>query len=319
MRGQNHRGWRPAPEATEIYAQSIPRKYKTQLSDLPYDLERSVYPFRALAKLLEGSQYLTGGRLDAMNQGNYGSCVGFAASRAADITAACDILWRRQAEKWPTDQQGRPVLTSPDWCYGASRDISDSLGRWQGSYGGAAAKCLREYGAIHQKKYGRFDLTSYSIPRCRKWAAQGVPLELVDQARRHQFLTTVRVETVQQAVALVQNGYGFSVCCGMAWSSRRDEDGFARRVRPGWSHAQAGGLGYVYIKRGKRSRRGFLIQNSWSNSWQAGSPFGLDDQPHGSYFIRYEDMATAIRSGDCYAVGDYEGFREKYNFGEIGW
>ncbi len=315
----HNQGWRPEPEQTELYAQSIPRKYKTQLNDLPFDLERSAFPFRALAKVLAGTSYISDGRLDALNQGNYGSCVGFAAARTADITAACDIIWRREAEKWPTDPAGQKILTAPDWCYGASRDVSGSLGRWQGSYGGAAAKALREYGAIFQQQYGKHDLSTYSISSCRSWAARGVPADLVEEARAHQFLTTVRVESVDQAVALVQNGYGFSMCCGMAWSPRRDEDGFARRTRPGWSHAQAAGLGYINIKRGKRTKRGFLIQNSWGNKWQADSPFGLVDQPHGSYFIRYEDMATALLSKDCYAVGDYEGFREKYNFGEIGW
>ncbi len=30
-------------------------------------------------------------------------------------------------------------------------------------------------------------------------------------------------------------------------------------------------------------------------------------------------MDEAIAEGDCDALADYQGFRERYNFGEIGW
>jgi hypothetical protein len=312
-------GWQPQPEKTELYAATIPRKYKTQLNDLPFDVDKSVFPFRALAELLKGSEHVQSGRLGALAQGNYGSCTGFAGARAADITAACDIVKRRENERWPAGDDGEPILTSPDYVYAASRTVSGQLGRWQGSYGGAVAKALREYGAIHQQRYGRYDLSSYSINKCRQWASRGVPEPLIEQARKHPFLTTVRVESVEQAVALTQNGYGFFICCHLAWSSTRDDDGFCRRVRPPWSHAQAAGLGYVSIKRGRRVRRGFLIQNSWGPAWPGGPTGDVADMPAGAYFIAWHDMASAIASRDCYALADYQGFQERYNFTEIGW
>lgn len=254
-----------------------------------------------------------------MQQGSYGSCTGFAGSRAADITAACDIEHRHEKEAWPVDPEtARPVLTSPDYVYGASREISGTLGRWAGSYGGAVAKALREYGAIHQLKYGRIDLGGYSIDRCRRWAHKGIPDSLREQARRHPFVTTVRVETVQQACALTQHGYGFLICCNLAWSDKRDADGFSRRVRPGWSHAQAAGLGYIAIKHGRRVRRGFLIQNSWG-AWNRGGTGELHDMPEGSYFIAWHEMAMALQSRDCYALGDYQGFPARYDLEDIGW
>ena len=316
MSGQ---GWLPQPEQTELYASTIPRKYKTQLQELPYDLDKSVYPFRALTQLLKGTRYVKDGRLRALAQGNYGSCTGFAGSRAADITAACDILQRGESERWPSDSSGEPILTSPDYVYAASRTVSNQLGRWQGSYGGAVAKALREYGAVHQRKYGRYDLSEYSISRCRSWASRGVPEPILEQARKHPFLPTVRVESVEQAVALTQNGYGFLICCNLAWQSVRDEDGFCRRARPPWSHAQAAGLGYVSLKQGRRVKRGFLIQNSWGNAWPGGAVGALTDMPYGAYFIRWHDMQAAIGSRDCYALADYHGFQERYDFGGIGW
>jgi hypothetical protein len=181
------------------------------------------------------------------------------------------------------------------------------------------AKALREYGAVHQKKYGRYDLSEYSISRCRSWASRGVPEPILEQARKHPFLTTVRVESVEQAVALTQNGYGFLICCNLAWQSVRDEDGFCRRARQPWSHAQAAGLGYVALKQGRRVKRGFLIQNSWGNTWPVGAVGALADMPYGAYFIRWHDMQAAIASRDCYALADYHGFQERYDFGGIGW
>jgi len=318
MFGNNKTGWKPQPAATELYASTIPAKYKTQLDALPFDLDKSAFPFRALTQVLRGSQHVTAGRLNALNQGSYGSCTGFAGSRAADITAACDILWRQEAEKWPRNGDGQPVITAPDYCYGASRDVSGNLGRYQGSYGAAVAKALRLYGAIHQTKYGRFDLSTYSIDKCKKWAAVGIPEPLKEEALKHQFLTTVRIENVEQAIALTQNGYGFMICCGLGWHTKRDDDGFARRVRPGWSHAQVGGLGYVVIKKNRKTRRGVLLQNSWGNRWQSGGLF-CDDQPRGAYFIELDDLQTALESGDCFAVADFEGFTERYDWSRLGW
>tara|TARA_R100001594_G_scaffold19247_1_gene37517 strand:- start:3648 stop:4595 length:948 start_codon:yes stop_codon:yes gene_type:complete len=311
-------GWHPQPDKTDIFAARIPAGRRTQLGNLPYNLDASVYPFRALAKCLEGSQHVVGGTLQALNQGDYGSCTGFAGSRAADITAACDVVVRGEPERWPRDERGVPIIASPDYVYGASREVSNTLGRWEGSYGGAVAQALQLYGTCHMKKYGRIDLGEYSPRRCRQWAQRGIPESIRKAAMLHPFLTTVRVENVHQAVALTQNGYGFFICCALAWSRERDADGFARRVRPGWSHAQVAGLGYISIKRGRRVRRGFLIQNSWGR-WNSGSTGTVHDMPVGAYFIGWHDMEVALRSGDCYALADYQGFPARYQFQELGW
>ena len=108
------------------------------------------------------------------------------------------------------------------------------------------------------------------------------------------------------------------ICCGLGWHTKRDDDGFARRVRPGWSHAQVGGLGYVAIKKNRKTRRGVLLQNSWGNRWQSGGLF-CDDQPRGAYFIELDDLQTALESGDCFAVADFEGFTERYDWSRLGW
>lgn len=298
-------GYTPDPDKTAAFVASIPKVYGDQLDDLPYDLDASAPIYRHLAECLKGSTWVDGeGRLHSQNQGNHGSCVGHGTSVACDVTAACDIKMRREPEVWPLHPVRKtPVRSAPDWLYGASRDISGTLARWQGSFGSAAAQLVRDWGVLHQIPYGDIDLTSYSARRCDLWDTAGVPRELVEASRNHPFSATVQIRTVEQAVGLIQNGYGWNICSSLGFSQRRGRDGFAKR-QGSWAHSMAV-IGYMVVGR----RRGFVIQNSWGDNWNGG-PWGTEtpDLPHGAFLADASIIEGAIRGGDCFAYGGYQGF-----------
>ena len=321
MANYNAAGWTRDTIGTDEFNKSLPRMYSDQLVNLPRDLLKPAFPYRHLQRALTGSRHVKAGRLRASHQGNFGSCVGFATSRACDVVAACDIFQRGDPEIWPTGPAGKPVVSAPDYVYAASRHVVNKLGKWQGSYGAAAAKAMRLWGIVHQQIFSDYDLTEYSTHLCRIWSARGVPRAIRLRAEKHPYRSTVRVETCEQAVALLQNGYAFNLCCSLGWSDRRDDFGFSRRVRPGWSHAQAV-IGYVvYQKSNFRSRAGFIIQNSWGNRWNSG-PTGVltPDLPGGSFVCEWDDMQTALDENDSFAFGNYDGFNQSpYDWENLGW
>lgn len=314
----NKTGWAADGIESEAFSSSLPKLYGEQLEGLPFDLDRSAYPFRFLARALAGSKNVRGGRLVAIHQGSVGSCVGCMGSRVADLTAACDIYQRRERETWPRNKATtRPIISSPEYCYAAARLVVASLGRWDGATGSGMARALQEIGTAYQRPHAPdVDLSRYSALRARTWARVGVPDEVLEAAREHPFRATCRVKTAEHAVALLQNGYGVGVCSGLAWSSRRDKDGFARRVRPGWSHAMAL-VGYHVTDRG---RRGLIFQNSWGPQWIEG-PEPLADFPEGSFCCDLDLAAVALASGDCWAYGGFKGFAiSPFNWeGGLGW
>ena len=293
-------GYVPDPDATARFVNKLPRSFAQQVQNLVGDDDSDAFPYRHLAKALEGSQHVKAGRLRARNQGSVGSCVGNGGASAADGTAAGDIHARGEPETWPT-QDGKPIRTSADYSYGAGRHISGNLGRWDGSYGSVQAKAYREWGACHERRYRGVDLSEYSEERCRRYAAKGIPNTLIEAAKDHPFRTTTLVESREQARALLQNSYFLSVCSGQGFNGRRDADGFMR-ANQRWAHCMC-----VCGYRGGR-RRGFLIWNSWGSNWGSG-PLWPADMPFGAFWCDWDIFGRMLRTGDTFAFGGYQGFR----------
>jgi hypothetical protein len=246
-------------------------------------------------------------QLDTLDQGNLGSCVGFGAARTCDITAACDILHRGDAERY--------VAFAPGALYAMGRDHAGRLGSWDGSTGSWMVDCLTKLGSLHAIEYDSHDLREYSVPRAKSWAAQGVPAELKEVAKEHPFSGAAKVSTAEQAKASLQNGYAILLCANSSYGSRRDSLGFLRKTGNNWAHAMA----CIAYRNSASGREGFLIQNSWkcnghSSGWVTG-PIWPDassefPQPVGSFWVTPADLETHLKD-DCWAVSGYEGFRQR--------
>jgi hypothetical protein len=292
-------GYTPNPEETEAFVQSLPPAYAKQaqaLADDDTDDGADALNYRLLAAMFpKGSPWLNDdGQLVSLNQNPAGTCVGFGTAIAEDVLAACDIAMRREPEEWV-------ARFSPDAAYAISRHISGHLGRGDGSYGGAAAKGIREWGTVHQLVYGDIDLTKYDYKRTREWALRGVPESIRTAAGPHKIRHTVQLETVEQAWGLVGNGYPYNMCSNVGWESKRDADGACRR-RGSWSHS----MGVTSRRTTASGRRLFLVHQSWGDNWTSGPYY--EDQPFGSFWADWEDIDRAIRQGDSFAYSGYEGF-----------
>lgn len=319
-------GYVPNPRATRELQEKQPAVYTSQLNDLKYDLDADCLLYRLMVRAYKKNPKLvTGDILISLNQLRLGSCVGFGASGSADVTAVCDVEIRKENEAIPFDDAGMQVRCSPDWCYGASRHIAKQLGSWQGSNGSWAVDALVKWGSAWQKLYGSLDLSSYSQERTLQWQKQGVPQSLIEAVAGNKFRSYVNVKEPEQAVALIQNGYGIMICGTTGWEAPRDEHGFVP-VSGFWPHCQYI-HSYVCYSLGKRKKRGFGVNNSWGD-WKtrkSGGPVGskTPDLPQGAYFAHYDDIARMLRGGDCWAIGGFDGFKRSnwdwgsgYGFGK---
>lgn len=283
-------GYVPNPEKTLAYAASMPLRYGAELDLLAgADDNSDALNYRALAKCIG----MEGKQIPSRNQGPVGACVGTGTATPCDIVAAIDILVRGDNEEFR-------FMASADALYALGRDISNHLGRGDGSYGGAAAKAIRECGVIHQTRYGDVDLTTYSASRARDWAAKGVPQVVKDAAKKTPMRATTLLKTIEQAWAAIGSGYAFNMCSDVGWDSHRDQDGACRRSGS-WGHSMA-----VTSRRTAGSRRLFLVHQSWGDNW-TGGPY-WQDQPLGSFWADWDSIERAIRQDDSFVYGGYDGF-----------
>lgn len=290
-----YQGWIPHPTETEAFARSLPPLYAEQASALQEDDDNEDrLAYRHLTALIErhdqGDRWLKDGRLNSRDQNPAGTCVGFGTATPMDVLAACDIAIRKEPERWVT-------TFSADWCYAASRHISNNLGRGDGSYGSAAAQAIREWGTILQLG----ELSGYDFERARLWARRGVPSSLRTEAGEHKVVHTARVVDADAAWSLVGNYYPFNMCSDIGWNNDRDSDGAIRRDGS-WSHS----MGVTSRRTTPGGRRLFLVHQSWGNNWTDG-PY-WEDQPLGSFWADFDDIDQAVRQGDTFAYSGYEGF-----------
>lgn len=206
-----------------------------------------------------------------------------------------------------------PLMVASEPIYGGSRVEARGKrsGGWgDGSYGGAAAKWLRDWGVIFRKAYpqadGGHDLLVYSGDLAKAWGNYGNGgandngvFDAV--AKRHPMRHVALVTNFDEAAAAIESGYCVPVCSSYGFSSRRDDDGFCRRQGQ-WLHCMV----FCSVRYGKRP--GLLCLNSWGPDAQSGAKWP-EDQPDGSFWVD-ASTATGMLSGrDSFAVGAIDGFR----------
>ena len=303
-------GWTPNHAAMRLWAESVPSGLYAEADALCVgDDNRDALNYRALVKCLQDSGQ-TGklardgeyARLRSRNQGSVGSCVGFGTATPLDVLKAVEIL-SGEPEQWR-------AMFSADALYAMGRHIAGRLGRWDGSYGSAAARAITEWGTVHELVYGQHDLTSYSAPRAREWARVGVPAEVREAATDHTVRRAILVRNGDTAWSLLGQGYPINCCSSLGFRGSRDAEGIMRRGGS-WMHSMA-----VTSRRTSRGgNRLVLFHQSWGDDWASG-PY-WQDQPLGSFWADLCDLDWACRAGEVIAYAGYNGFiRRDMRWGE---
>lgn len=230
-----------------------------------------------------------------------GDCVSHATRNAVDITRAVEIDIKGQAESFE--------------ARGATEGIYQSRGhRGQGMTCSGAARYVNDTGGILLRKdYGDVDLSVYNSSL---GANSRIPNSVYrDEARKHQVKTVSLVATIEEARDALANGYALSCCSGLGFSSKRDENGIARR-EGSWAHAMA----WIACDDTREiyDETLFLVQNSWGK-WNNGPK--RHGQPDGSFWIREKDARAILNARGSFVFSDVDGFpaRQLPNYGLGGW
>jgi hypothetical protein len=289
-------GYDPDPAGAEAFASTLPRPTLAQAGpDLVADGKTEAHLWPALLQCSPGWK--------RGSQGTVGSCVGWGASLAVDLTSACDIVYRREPEVW----RGRTIEAS---LYGFSR--VEARGKTvnnggDGSTGFHAAKAIHELGCLHYGvEYGGIVIREDNKQkRDRDWGRDGVPNELEPYAKERRCSEVTLAVDFEQAAAAIQNGYPVVVCSGQGFSMSRDADGFCK---PGgtWWHCMV----FAAVRWGKRP--GLLCLNSWGDSNTVGKyyPENMPTAVRNCSFYVDADVCTRMLSGrDSYVYAGYSGFK----------
>jgi hypothetical protein len=284
-------GWVPDAEAQREFQASLPWGSFTEAIGEGPEAEGDALLYRCVAKCM-GLE-----KMPARNQGSIGSCVGHGTATSADVTTAVEIVLKGEAEEWFA-----PVAA--DAMYGASRQIANQLGSWEGSNGSWAAKAITDYGTLHMTKYGDVDLTTYRVDQCRQFQRKGLSAELKAKAAEHKMGAAAPVRSAEEARQALVNGYGINVCSNQGFSGRRDSDG-VMKAQGSWAHSMAI-IAYLEVN----GRKLFKVQNSWGAQWGSG-PQVPDDSPDGSFNAEWSVIDRMCRGGDTYCYSAFDGFERR--------
>ena len=242
--------------------------------------------------LWDVARKVTGSLLRPWSQGQVGSCVSFGTARAIEYSMCCEIAAGEPEEFRSLCQEA---------IYGGSRvEVGGGRLRGDGSTGSWAAKWVSQWGLIDRGVHGSYDLSEYSVDRCKKWGAAGVPDDLEPLARKHPVSVT-QVTTWEGAMRMLANGYGIAVSSSQGFTMARDANGICQ-PSGSWAHCMCL-CGYVTINGTVYGR----IDNSWGPSSHTG-PVGPGDPGPEGFYASGATIDKMLRQGDSWAFSAVAGF-----------
>ncbi len=231
-----------------------------------------------------------------------GDCVSWGNRNAGDISRACEIDIKGDAEEWVA--QGVTEI-----IYGLRGHCG------QGMSGSRGAQILTKYGVAVRKPYNGYDLTKYNVNLgARTWCPNNVPQALLDQIKERVFATASLVKTVEELRDALANGYGAAECSSLLPTGKRDSKGFDKWGGSG-GHCQA--IGGCDDRDGNMD---FLWINSWGRYESGGQPdFG--PIPDSAYMLKAETMQKVLNANSTYVFSNFDGFPAQklpdYGWGDI--
>ncbi len=235
-------------------------------------------------------------------QERVGDCVAQSTAPAI-VLLMCGEIFRGEAESF------EGFISVEDLYGGARIQIGKGqLGYSDGCIPVHMMQYIRDYGTLLKKPYGDIDLTNYNADRSRDWGSpgRGVPKELLEIAKQHPVREFTQVKTYAECCDMLYNFYPVTIASNIAFTNKRDKDGFARvDYNNQWPH-QMYCLGYD----DEFKNPGVLVMNSWPTEWISGPK--RHDQPEGSFWVHAEEFErTVLRANDSWAISNFSGYPQK--------
>ena len=223
-------GWQPNPEGVAEFLDELgERRYFSQAA--PEAMAKAQHVDTFLYRAMDKAHQARYGKPWVCEKQGIGDCVAWGAMHA---------VWCSEAISWDLGQVAEPpLMPDPTAIYGGSRvearNKPEGSGGWSdGSYGGAAARWLRDWGVVYRQPFPDlgYDLTTYSADRAKQWGnwgagGQGDKGRLDKLAKRHPAAHIAMVTTWAEACAAIEAGFPIPVASNVGFQSVTDAQGYA--------------------------------------------------------------------------------------------
>jgi hypothetical protein len=212
-----------------------------------------------------------------------GDCTSHATRNATDISRAVEIDIKGEPEEWV-------ARGATEGVYGYRGHVGEGMNP------GMATEFCTKYGLLLRQPYPFADLSKYDSKIGTNWG-RGLPIQVIEEASKHPCRYFALIRNVDQARDALASGYG--IHCGSNYGNdgKRDARGFSRR-NASWNHDMAWGA---------YDDDGILVLNSWG-IWNEGGHPQWGPIPGGSFLVINDEAERMIREGECWAVGNVQGW-----------
>lgn len=234
-----------------------------------------------------------------------GDCVSWAVRTAVDL-ARCFEIGQGQSEEYRL-RMATAGLYAERGHTGAGASTS------------RIARASSKIGILLEQQYmsqdGReWDFSEYDdyYKIGMKYGRTGLPDWITDITSQNAPRDVAEISSEEELLAALWNGNGVVVGSMLGVSQTGGKDGvpFLSGRRGSWAHAMAI-VGFDTTKT-HHSQNLYLWDNSWG-LWNniRGWPDEYGPKPEGAFVLTAEDTMWAVRSGECLAISDVEGFRPR--------
>jgi hypothetical protein len=225
-----------------------------------------------------------------------GDCVSFGAKNAVEYLMCCEMFLKNEAESW------RPIF--PPYLYGTSRvfvgkgQISDNE---DGSLGSWMADAIMQYGVLAADEP---NVPKYAGSVAKKWGGgQGPPQEFVSLAKIHPVKSAAKINSWDDLVKAVCNGYPCTIASDQGFSMKAGSDGY-HNPEGNWAHQMC-----IIGVDDEHNDPYAIILNSWGDAHGQLTDFKSGETlPVGCIRARKRVIEGIIRQGETFAFSNFDGF-----------
>jgi hypothetical protein len=314
---QSNFGYTPDPEGVRDFLGELQAPYFADAA--PEAMQKAERVDTFLYRAMDHAHRSRYGKPFVVGKQGIGDCVSWGAMHAIFCSEAVSFQLGQLAEP--------PLMPASEALYGGSRVEArgrdglgfSPVGGWSdGSYGGAAAKWVRDWGVVYRQPFPElgYDLTTYSAERAKNWGAYGNGGQndrgrLDTIAKKHPARHVVAIRTWSELEAAITAGFPVTIASSQGFSNRTDESGVLAASGT-WMH-QMCIIGIRFADKapqGVRAVDAALVLNSWGTKWISYAGKYPSDQPDGSFWATRPVIEGILRQNDSYAIGDIKtGFR----------
>lgn len=223
-----------------------------------------------------------------------GDCVSFGGKNACEYVQFYPIV-NGARQKW--------TRVFPPYLYGCGRVFigQGQMGNQDGSVGAWQAEAVQKYGTIPiDAPY----CPPYSGQVAKKWGAKpGPPQEFLPIGKEHLVKTTSPVQTWEDVVAALTNGYPCTIASNVGFDMTPRADGF-HHYSTHWGHQ----MSIIGVDDDPGAPYATIL-NSWGDVHGTVKDFKTGEVwPKGTLRVQKKDVESILAEKDSFAYSAFDGF-----------